>query len=106
MRTSATANDDRHVSPASGPFLSAAFGCVPKLSIGTPKARAIEISRWLLAVPLKSGSPGLQARFEGGQSAGALSRRPIRNLPLRPPPRTVGTLRVLCSAGFPISLLA
>ena len=30
----------------------------------------------------------------------------MRNLPLAPPASTVGTLRVLCSAGLPMSLLA
>src|SRR4051794_9274025 len=92
--------------PARGPFLSAPFGCVPKLSMATPKACAIETRRWLLAIPVNTGSPGLQDRLEDGQSAGASSLRPIRSLPLRPPPNTVGTLRVLCRAGFPMSLLA
>ena len=36
---------NRQERPASGPFLSAAFGCVPKLSMAAPKARAIETSR-------------------------------------------------------------
>ena len=36
---------NRQERPASGPFLSAAFGCVPKLSMATPKARAIDTSK-------------------------------------------------------------
>ena len=60
---------------------------------------------WLFVLALNSASVGEHQRLVV-QSAAILRRRPIRNLPLAPPASTVGTLRVLCSAGLPMSLLA
>ena len=61
---------------------------------------------WLFVLALNSASVGEHQRLVV-QSAAIFRRRPIRNfVPAAPPASTVGALRVLCSAGLPMSLLA
>src|SRR6478752_5240971 len=86
------------------PVTFALIGCVPKLLTSCSKACAIETKILLLVVGVYVGLLSHHMSVLG-QSAAILSLRPILNFPFAPPASTVGTLRVLCKAGLPMSLV-
>src|SRR5690606_22654496 len=96
--------ESTQVKPGKVPVVRAGSGWVPKLSISAPKACAIDTSSLLFGLATKLALSKEHQGSLDGQSAGNLSRRPMRNLPPAPPASSVGTLRVLCQAGLPMSL--